>query len=306
MISTTPSDGRADDPAGPSAVHHPLPAPATSSSFPPCGELAPGRRVLHLLGGGDRYEAYVVWEDSLLAPLVAKVLRPHLLADQRARAGMAREAEALERLRHPALPRGFGAELAADAPHLLLELLDGPRLSTLLRRHGPLSAEQVVLLGRQVASALHYIAHEGWVHLDVKPRNIIMAAAPKLIDLSVARPISLARRTSGVGTDAYMAPEQVDPGRRDEIGPPSDVFGLAAVLYEALTGRQAFPPAPRARFPQLGTFRPHFPDKTPPPVAELLAAALDDRPERRPTAAGIHDGLDELVGWAARSGRRFR
>ena len=268
--------------------------------------IAPDLRLLKPLGGGDRYEAWIAWHDRLLAPVVVKLLRPHLAGDERARRAIAREVEALSRLSHPVLVRSFGANLDAAVPHLTLELLDGPRLSTLLRRYGPLSGEQAVLLARQLASALHYIANQGWVHLDVKPRNIIVMATPRLIDLSVARPIEVARRTTGVGTAAYMAPEQIDPARAGEIGPPSDVFGFGATLHEALAARQAFPATPQEPFPQLRSDRPTLPTKTPPVLAALVTAALDPDPARRPDAATVHDALDDLVTWAARSGRRLR
>ena len=114
------------------------------------------------------------------------------------------------------------------------------------------------------------MAGEGWVHLDVKPRNVVMTSSPRLIDLSVARRVGAARRISRpVGTDAYMAPEQCDPARFTEIGPAADVWGLGATLFEALTGRQAYPSDHDGRFPQLRVGPPSLPDKAPP--------ALDDR-----------------------------
>lgn len=268
--------------------------------------LDAGLRLLERLGGGDRYEAWVAWDDRLLVPVVAKILRPALRDDPPALGAIAREGHALDLLRHPVLVRSFGSHVETPLPYLILEFLDGPRLSTLLRRHGPLSTEQVVLLARQLAAALHYIAGEGWVHLDVKPRNIIMTGSPRLIDLSVARPIGVARGTAGVGTDAYMAPEQILPERSDEIGPPSDMFGLGATMFEALVGRQAFPAVRTERYPQLRPARPSLPEKAPSLLRDLVAAALDDRPERRPTAAALHDALDGLAEWAHRSVRRLR
>src|SRR6202000_1178879 len=96
---------------------------------------------------------------------------------------------------------------AGPSPPLLLEHLEGPTLRELLDRHGPLSLEQLLPLALHIASALHYLAAEGVVHLDVKPSNIVMGAPPRLIDLSVARTLERALLTSTpVGTDAYMAP----------------------------------------------------------------------------------------------------
>lgn len=281
--------------------------PVTTSRLAPGDPLWPGRRILRLLGGGERYEAYVAWDDRLHAPVVAKVLRPRLADDAAARAALAREADALSSLSHPDLVRCFGAVLDGPRPHLVLEFLDGPRLSTLVRRYGPLSPEQSVPLALRLASVLAYFETEGWVHLDVKPRNIVMTATPRLIDLSVARPVSDARGRTGIGTEAYMAPEQSDPARADEIGPPSDIWGLGVTVYEAISGGQAFPRERGGRRGSRMSRRPAaLPDRLPSPLADIIAACLADRPEARPTGAELYDRLEPLVDWAARSGRRLR
>ena len=269
--------------------------------------IVPGRRALKLLGGGDRYEAYIAWDERLHIPVVAKVFRRHLVDDPKARAAIAAEAEALERLQHPVLVRSFGAVLDGDRPHLVLEFLDGPRLSTLIRKFGPLASEQLVPLARQVASAIQYMAGEGWVHLDVKPSNIVMTSSPRLIDLSVARRLADARSIKRpVGTDAYMAPEQCDTTRFPQIGPAADVWGLGVTLYEALAARKAFPPDGLGRFPQLRLDPPSLPDKAPPALAAAVRASLVADPAARPTAAELDEMLEPLAEWSARAVRRLR
>jgi len=270
-------------------------------------EVAPGRRALKLLGGGDRYEAWVAWDERLHIPVVAKILRRHLVDDPRARAAIAAEAEALQQLQHPVLVRSFGAALDGDRPHLVLEFLDGPRLSTLTRKFGPLAAEQLVPLARRLCSVLQFMAGEGWVHLDVKPRNIVMTSSPRLIDLSVARRVDVAQRINRpVGTDAYMAPEQCDPSRFSEVGPPADVWGLGATLFEVIAGRQAFPADGGGRFPQLRIGPPALPAKAPAALAAAVRACLDDDPAQRPTAAELDDMFEPLGEWSARAIRRLR
>ena len=268
-------------------------------------ELVPGRRIVRLLGGGDRFEAYLAWDDRLHALVVAKVLRPHLVDDAVARSRLVAEAEALARLHHPAIVRAFSAELSAGRPHLVLEFLDGPRLSTLLRRYGPLSAEQVIHLARQLCSAMHYLAAEGWLHLDVKPRNIVMTSSPRLIDLSVARDVAAARALRRpVGTAAYMAPEQCDPDRYAELGPATDIWAVGATLLEALTGRQAFPAD--GTFRQRHVDAPELPSKTPPVLADAIRACLRRSPAERPAAAELDALLEPLDEWAERGLRRIR
>src|SRR4051794_21758669 len=212
-------------------------------------EIAPGRTFLRRIGSGRRYEAMLVWDEHRLAVLVAKVLRPDMANEPAALRDLAREAELVARLAHPVVVRGFGAVLEGRFPHLVLEHLDGPTLDELIAAHGTLALEQVLPLGLHVASALHYLAAEGVVHLDVKPSNVVMGGPPRLIDLSVARTVAeAATLRTPIGTDAYMAPEQCAPDGR--LGPPADVFGLAATLYTGLTGARPFPPCDE-RFPQL-------------------------------------------------------
>jgi eukaryotic-like serine/threonine-protein kinase len=257
--------------------------------------IAPGRTVLRQLGGGRRYEVFLVWDDHRLAVLVAKVLRPDQAADPVALRELAREADALAQLAHPAIVRGFDAVTGGSFPHLLIEHLEGPTLCDLILADGRLAVEQVLPLGLHVAAALHYLAGEGMVHLDVKPENIVMGAPPRLIDLSVARPVDEARRLrTPIGTDGYMAPEQCDPGA-GEIGPPADVFGLAATLWHAVGGRRPFPRVGNERFPQRSREPSPLPGRVPHTLSDLLRAALSRDPLARPTAADLATGLEPLV-----------
>ena len=268
--------------------------------------IAPGRTVLRRIGGGRRYEVFLVWDEHRLAVLVAKVLRPDQAEDPAAMRDLVREGELLERIAHPVVVRGFGAAADGPFPHLVLEHLEGPTLQSLLDRHGPIGLEQLLPLGMHTASALHYLAREGVVHLDVKPDNLVMGAPPRLIDFSVSRGLaSAARLSKPVGTDAYMAPEQCDRSR-GEIGPAVDVFGLGVTLFRALTGERPFPrdtvpPAPGSsedpavRFPQLTRPPVALPRRTPAPLAELLAAMLAPEPGDRPAAAEVVAALEPVV-----------
>lgn len=267
-------------------------------------EIAPGRSVLRALGGGSRYEALLVWDAHLHAIVVAKVLRPDQAESDRALRDLRREAEAVERLAHPVIVRGFGAVLEGPYPHLLLEHLEGPTLRRLIKRSGPLPIQQLLPLALQIASALHYMSADGMVHLDVKPDNIVMGVPPRLIDLSIARTIDGCARLRGpLGTDAYMAPEQCAAGHRGLLGPPADVFGLGATLFHAVSGEKPFPrPAgagdsddPHVRFPQLSEEPLPLPDRVPAELARLVARMLDPEPAARPLAADVAEELEPLV-----------
>jgi serine/threonine-protein kinase len=275
---------------------------ARSWRFDEGEEIVPGRHAVRLLGGGRRYEAYLAWDDTLYTLVVVKILRPSLVADASTRAALAREARALAALNHPAIVRSFDAVLDGDHPHLALEFLDGPRLSTLIRRYGVI-LEQLLPLALEVCSALHYMSAKRIVHLDVKPRNIIMAGPPRLIDLSVAMSLDeIGAIKTPIGTDAYMAPEQCDPERFAEIGPPSDVWGLGVTLYEAIARSLPFPPPasdsslpPARRYPQLASESRPLPKEVPDAVASAVLACLEKRPEDRPTALELAQTLEPWV-----------
>ena len=282
------------------------PAPKDSWEFEEGTEFVPGRFALKKLGGGYDYEAYLTWDEKLYALVVAKCLRPHLVDDTHALNSMRREADHLLGLKHPVVVRGFDAVLDGPCPHLVMEHLEGPHLASLLRRYGPLPLEQLLPLSLQVCSAIHYLGTEEIVHLDIKPRNIIMGAPPRLIDLSIARSFARAKRITGhVGTDAYMAPEQCDP-KRATIGPAADVWGLGATLYHAVTGRVPFPRPDydkerhkdddRLRFPQLfASADPIDPKKVPIPVIEPVMDCLAADPADRPNVAEVVGRLESLV-----------
>lgn len=257
-------------------------------------ELAAGRVVMARLGTGLRYETYLTWDTHLRALVVVKIVLPDLVEDAEALRGLRAESRMLARLGHPMLLRSFGAELGGERPHLVLEFIEGPRLSTLIRRFGVI-LEQMLPLALNLCSALHYLEGERVVHLDVKPSNVIMAGGPRLIDLSIARTFEeLPAISSPVGTDAYMAPEQCDPARFSDIGPRSDIWGLGVTLYEAATREKPFP-AGGERFPQLRIAPAPPGEDVPPGLAELIMSCLQPQPADRPRAWELADALEPLV-----------
>ncbi|MGH2985187.1 MAG: serine/threonine-protein kinase [Solirubrobacterales bacterium] len=264
-------------------------------------EIAADLSAVKLLGGGFRYQAYLAWDDRLRSLVVVKVVRPGLVEDRSTLEGLASEVGLLERLNHPGLPRSFRADLEGPRPHVVLEHLEGPRLSSLLRRYGPLLPDQLVPLALQVCAAVHYLAGEGIVHLDVKPSNIIMGGPPRLIDLSVARTREqCALMRSPVGTDAWMSPEQCCPADGVPVGPSADVWGVGATLFRAVTGERPFregnpdSETPEERWPQLVDPPAPLPDRIPAAIAEPIAACLAYDPAERPTPAEVAARL-ELV-----------
>ncbi|GAA0612928.1 hypothetical protein GCM10009547_13580 [Sporichthya brevicatena] len=256
-----------------------------SWDFEPGDEIVPGRTAVRRLGGGSRFEAYLAFDETLHSAVVAKVVRPDQVDDPRTLEALAREAEMATRLAHPSLVRAFATVPDGPRPHLVLEHLDGPRLSTLVRRYGPLPLEQALPLCLELCSVLHYLQAVDVVHLDVKPSNVVMGAPPRLIDLSIARSVGeAATLRQAIGTDAYMAPEQCDPTPETPVGPPADVWGLGATMYAALTGRP-----PRRDRPEP------LPRSVPPVLAGHVLSCLDPDPAARPRPAELADRVEPLV-----------
>jgi serine/threonine protein kinase len=237
--------------------------------------LAPGRRVLRRLGDGGAHEAFLV-ELGASGLAVAKLPRPWLAGDVHRLVSLRDEGAALSRLSAPAVPRHLDTVLTGAHPHVLMEYVAGPTLRTTIAARGPLPPSLVAGVGRELALGLAAIARAGWVHLDVKPANIVLNSAPRLLDFELARPAAdAARMTHPAGTWHYMPPEQRAAATTSgiRIGPAADVFALALTLCEALAGR----PLERS------------PDPVPPPgaVGKVLADALARAPRDRPQAAEL-------------------
>jgi serine/threonine-protein kinase len=269
-------------------------------------EIVPALTAVSLLGGGSAYEAYLAFDDARYCPVVVKVVRPDLVEDPSTLRGLRREVDMLGQLNHPAVVRGFAADTGGERPHVVLEHLEGPRLSTLVRRYGPLQPQQLLPLGLELCAAAHYLHGLGIVHLDIKPSNVIMGAPARLIDLSVARSSeSAAVLDHVVGTDDYMPPEQCVPGRCQVPGPASDVWGIGATLFHALAGHRPFrrglddPDASdEERWPQLVDKPYDLPVTVAPDTAQTVRACLAyepaDRPTPREVAESFEPALDRL------------
>jgi eukaryotic-like serine/threonine-protein kinase len=272
-------------------------------------ELVPGRTIQELLGGGERYQAFLTWNDDLLAPTVVKILRPDQVDDPSARRTIKREGDLLRHIDHPYFLRLLAEDTDGPKPFIELEFLDGPRLSTLIHRHGILAEEQLYPLGRQLAAAVHHLHRRGVLHLDIKPRNIIMGPVPRLIDMSIAKRIDeVPAIRNPLGTDAYMAPEQSDRKALASIGPATDVWGIGATMYMAASKQLPFTKSRRGgtdaeRWPQLVEEPAPMPPKASRRVADVVMRCLARDPALRPTPLELFDLFDAL---AAERGRRRR
>ncbi|HEX8423943.1 MAG TPA: serine/threonine-protein kinase [Pyrinomonadaceae bacterium] len=274
-----------------------------SWNFEAGAQIAEGRTVLKRLSGGNRYEVFLTWDDRLFAITVTKVLRPDQAEDEHALGELRREVEVLQRLAHPCLVRCFDAVLDGPYPHVMIEHLEGPTLRRLIKQQTTIPLDQLLPLALHVAAVLQYMANEQFVHLDVKPSNIVMGVPPRLIDLSIAQSFeSAAQLRHSLGTDPYMPPEQCDPAARPgSVGHAADVWGLGATLYHAAAGETPFPRGDAKskdrtlRFPQLVSEPKPLPRHVPEPLRELISNMLAKEAAERPIASEVATALEPLV-----------
>ena len=203
-----------------------------------------------------------------------------------------REAKLGASLNHPNLVSVFDTATDDEGVLIVMEFVDGDPLSRLLRR-GPLRPEEVRRVVLDLGEALDHAHAQGIVHRDVKPANVLIRqdGVTKLADLGIATASDGTRITrSGIvlGTAAYMAPEQLEGG---DVGPAADIYALAAITFEALSGRkprEGTTPIEIAH--KLATEGP--PDlsaawpKAPPAAVEVLKRGMARDPADRPESAG--------------------
>lgn len=259
-------------------------------------DLPPGLVGLQELGGGLHHEVWLAYDEERLAPVIVKILRAELSADEDAIAGTLREIELLAQVAHPSIVRLYDYQDEGDRPYLVMEHLDGPTLSALIFRDGPVQLHQLLPLALELAGSIHYLHSRELVHLDVKPSNIIMGAPAKLIDLSLTLDFQTAASLEyPVGTDEYMPPEQCDPLRYGPIGPASDVWAIGASLYRAAVGHRAWKFTGDVQWPQLTNRPAPMPSFVPPAVRDLIMDCMAFEPASRPSTTELVERIEPLL-----------
>jgi len=153
------------------------------------------------------------------------------------------EARAAARLSHTSIVQVFDVGDDPEmGPYLVFEYVAGSTLKQMLADRGPLSAAEMMLLADELSGGIDLAHSQGLIHRDSKPENLLVTpdGHTKLADFGVARlpDAALTREGQFLGTPCYAAPETLDRG---DVSPRSDLFSLAAVLYESATGVRAFP-----------------------------------------------------------------
>jgi serine/threonine-protein kinase len=279
--------------------------------------------VVAAIGSGGMGEVYRARDTKLGREVAAKVLPEAFLHDTDRIARFEREAKALAALNHPHIAALY--EMAQDGGRqfLVMELIEGITLRDLIGS-GTLTLEQTLDIARQIADALEAAHEKGVVHRDLKPANVKITpdGVVKVLDFGLARiaasapdgpngenlthspTLSMMATQAGVilGTAAYMSPEQAKGFATDHRG---DVFSFGSLLYEMLTGRQAFPgeTAPDvlasivAREADLSALPPNLN----PRLVDLLRRCLEKNPKRRWQAVGDLRAEIETIAAAPRA-----
>jgi Tol biopolymer transport system component len=228
---------------------------AMSPGLPIIGRHLGSYRIESRLGAGGMGEVYRATDVRLQRSVALKILPRHLRQDRYLRERLEREALAVAALRHPHICVLHDIGVHEDIEFIVMEYLEGQTLAARLTR-GPLPIGEALTCANEIAGALVETHRHGVVHGDLKPANIMLTAAgAKLLDYGLAtRPLAVPVRVSSdqrgtlrlpaiAGTLPYMTPEQLQGIPADAR---TDVYAFGAILYEMITGRQAFAAATRA------------------------------------------------------------
>jgi serine/threonine-protein kinase len=275
------------------------------------GTAFAGYRIEGLLGRGGMGVVYRAEHPRLGATIALKVMEPELALDEVFRERFVREARAAARIRHPNIIPVYDAGEWHGELYIAMRYIEGDDLRSVLRKDGALPAEQTYVIGLQIASALDAAHRSGLIHRDVKPGNILVEPGPDpdsapiayLADLGLTKHVESHGGATGsgelLGTIDYIAPEQISGERVDGR---ADVYSLACVLFECLTGT-----VPYVRENQAAVLWAHLNDEVPRATAvnpslprtldATLARGMAKSPEDRfPTAlelvAGLRSSLD--------------
>ncbi len=241
------------------------------------------------LGRGGMATVYLARDLKHLRPVAVKVLHPELAAGLGAERFL-REIRIEAGLQHPHILPLHDSGVAAGFLFYVMPYVSGESLRQRLTREGALPVEDALHIAGDVADALGEAHRNGVVHRDIKPENILLSGAHALVaDFGIAKAIEIAgdsRLTEtgwGMGTPAYMSPEQIVG---DPVDARSDVYGLACVLYEMLAGQPPFS-GPTARaimarhsldaVPRIQAIRGSVPEAIDDAITTALAKAPADR-----------------------------
>jgi serine/threonine-protein kinase len=233
-----------------------------------------------------------VWQaiDKVIERQVAiKILKEEYLGDKAFRERFRAEARHAALVNHEGIASVYDFGEEEGSAYLVMELVPGEALSTIIERERFLSAERVLDIVAQTASALHAAHQAGLVHRDVKPGNLLITpdGRVKITDFGIARAVDQVPLTATgqvMGTVQYLSPEQASGKSATAL---TDIYSLGVVAYEALAGKRPFTGESQVAIAMahIKNPPPPLPESIPLAVRNLILACLAKKPERRPTSA---------------------
>ena len=199
--------------------------------------------VLEILGRGGMGIVLKAHDPLLNRTVAIKVMLPELAADPVHRVRFLREAQSAAAVNHANLVTIHAVDRLEELPYLVMEYVEGVSLQERIDQGGPLSVEEIVRIGAEIASGLAAAHGRGLVHRDIKPANVLLARPDgqvKITDFGLAKSatdVGITKSDTFVGTPQYMAPEQAAGERADHR---SDLFSFGSVLYAMCAGRPPF------------------------------------------------------------------
>lgn len=298
--------------------------PAQTPTPTPAWPVIPGYEIVRELGQGGMAIVYEARDVRLNRRTALKMVHSGELATPEHLVRFRSEGEILARLRHPNIVQIYEVGTHGKQPYMALELMEGGSLAKALGGR-PMPPRPAAALVETLARAVEYAHGQGIVHRDLNPANVLLgnsecgmrnsglhsefriphsAFQPKVSDFGLARHLShdsrLTQTGHVMGTPSYMAPEQVR-GRADEVGPPTDIYALGAILYETLAGRPPFQaPTTLEVMNQVAEREPvppsHLFPGVPRDLEVICLKCLEKTPARRyPSAAAVADDLRRFL-----------
>jgi serine/threonine-protein kinase len=209
------------------------------------GQHIPGFRIKRKLGSGAMATVFLARQLSLDRLVAIKILPKKFSGNEKFIERFYREGKAAAQLNHPNIVSAYDVGRAGDHHYFVMEYVDGPTLYDRLSKRQRFSEREAIHIVLQVAAALEHAHARGFVHRDIKPKNVMITreGTVKLADLGLARAMSdqeAAKQEAGraYGTPYYISPEQIRGEM--EITPAADIYGLGATLFHMVTGRVPF------------------------------------------------------------------
>ena len=273
-------------------------------------------QILQKIGSGGMGSVYRALQPAMNRMVAVKILHPKLANRTDLVARFRREARAMSQLTHPNTVKVFLYGELEDGPlYIVMEVLEGKNLNQTVRADGPFAVERALPVLIQASGALDEAHRAGIIHRDLKPENIFLVQSgtlrdfPKVLDFGLAkvgerqmRPGSVILTQEGMvfGTPEFMSPEQA---QGKSLTPSSDIYSLATILYEMLTGKLPFDARGAMDFIQLQVvgqpipLNQRVPGRTfPVGLEQIIDRALAKRPEQRfPSAAEFAAAIQSVL-----------